>query len=478
MRYANLDALVIKGEASHPVCLLLGEREFAVREGRHLWGMDTTMTARIIRSSEERGRGRRSILRIGPAGENLVKYACINVDTFRHFGRLGAGAVMGKKKLKAITILGEGSFSLPHGDYKKVYKKIYRKITTSGAMKKYHDLGTPVNILILNGLKALPTRNLSSTSFTGADSISGEYFAEKLLLRQIACSSCPVGCIHIGLLREKFAPEHEYYYRQVSYDHEPIFAMGSMLGVSLGEKVISLIDEAEKHGLDVISAGVALAWATEAYQKGLIGEKETLVPLAFGEAGSYRQALACLSGRVNDFYRLLGEGTLAAAARYGGSEFACTLGQEMAGYATGPAFFVSQAMGFRCSHLDTAGYQLDQEFDPCSVERALSYLLKEEKQRFILTSMVACLFARNIYTTEMLSEALEAAGLPHLALELETRAAALVKRRWQVKKSTGFDPLKVTIPPRFYQVETIRGKVNGEFIDALLKAYAGAIAAL
>ena len=475
LRYANLDAVVIRGQAAHPVYLVLGNRTFQCKDARHLWGMNTTMTARTIRNSEPAGRGRRSIIRIGQAGEKKVSYACINVDTFRHFGRLGAGAVMGAKHLKAMMVVGDGSFDLPGEGYQALYKDIYRKFTHSSAMKKYHDLGTPVNLLVLDGLKSLPTRNLQSTRFEDVEKISGEYFAEKLLLRQMACSGCPVGCIHIGLLREKFGEEHEYSYKQVSYDHEPIFAAGSMLGVAPGEEVMVLLEEAEKYGLDIISCGVALAWATEAYQKGLVGLEEIRVPLDFGNTENYRQAILHLSNRSNDFYYLLGQGTLAAAEHYGGKDFACVLGQEMAGYATGPVFFVSQALGFRSSHLDTAGYQLDQEKETPTLEYALQYLQGEEKQRFLLTSMVACLFARNIYSQDVLASALETVGLPHLAENLDQRAEALCKERWQVKKSTGFEPSKVTLPRRFYQVNTLRGPVPAPFMDQLLKEYARVI---
>ena len=475
MRFAGIDALVIHGSSPRPVYMVVGDRQFACKEAGHLWGMDAGTTARTIRGSEAQGRGQRSILRIGPAGENLVKYACINVDTFRHFGRLGAGAVMGSKKLKAVMVSGDRSFPLPDKSYRKVYREIHKRVTQSGVMAKYHDLGTPVNVLVLNGLNALPTRNLGATTFGGADKISGEYFADKLLLRQIACSGCPVGCIHIGLLREKFGQGHDYYYKQVSYDHEPIFAMGSMLGLSPGEKVMLLLDEAEKWGLDVISCGVALAWATEARAKALISEEQTIVPLAFGEVEPYRQAIAAIATRANAFYRLLGEGTATAAARYGGEDFACVLGQEMAGYATGSVFFVSQALGFRYSHLDSAGYQLDQQQKP-TLEDALAYLEREEQQRLMLTCLVSCLFARNIYDEETVAASLKAIGLTDLGLNMDKRIGALQRERWRLKKESGFDPHMITIPRRFTEVETLDGKIDKEFMEKLRLSYAAKIA--
>ena len=236
---------------------------------------------------------------------------------------------MGGKNLKAMIVLGDGHVNLPEGrEYSDLYKDIYKEVTESEVMRKYHDLGTPVNVLVLNAIQSLPWRNLQATQSEHAESISGERFAEQLLLRQTACSGCPVGCIHVGLLREMFAREHEFIYRQVSYDHEPIFAMGTMLGMTRPSDVLTLIEEADRQGLDVMSTGVALAWATEALEKGVISESETLVPLSFDDVHEYRRAIEHVAVGTNDFYRLLAQGTEKAAAAYGGRDFACVLGQE------------------------------------------------------------------------------------------------------------------------------------------------------
>jgi len=145
-------------------------------------------------------------------------------------------------------------------------------------MDKYHNLGTPINVAVLNGIQALPCRNLQRTSDEAISGITGETFADRTLLRNTACAGCPVGCIHLGFVREKFSEPNQYLYRQVTYDHEPIFAMGSMLSVLDAFQVLALLEIAEKEGLDVMSAGVALAWATEAFEKGLLSEKRPCSP--------------------------------------------------------------------------------------------------------------------------------------------------------------------------------------------------------
>jgi aldehyde:ferredoxin oxidoreductase len=280
-----------------------------------------------------------------------------------------------------------------------------------------------------------------------------------------------VGCIHIGFVREKFMEPNQYLYRQVSYDHEPIFAMGSMLGVVDAFKVLTLIEAAEKEGLDVMSAGVALAWATEAFEKGLIAEKETLVRLKFGDAEAYGRALGHLGTAANDFYRSLGQGTLKAAKQYGGQEFACVLGQEMGGYATGEVFFISQALGLRHSHLDTGGYAYDQKHTDKDVSQAVEFLVHDEEERIFLTSMVSCLFAREVYKGDLLRKCLASLGCRDLADGMDAIAQRIQRLRWQVRSATGFDPASVDIPKRFTEVVTWKGPVDQTHLVALKEAY-------
>lgn len=477
LRFADLDALVVTARARELSCLLVGAHHIEIKDVHYLQGMPVDKLGKRLRRISS-GSGHRSILRIGPAGEAGSAMACINVDTYRHFGRLGAGAVMGAKNLKAIVIQGDGVFELPGGaDYAKLFKAVYRQLTTTDMMDKYHNLGTPVNVAILNKLQALPCRNLQQTSDAHIDGITGERFADDTLLRNMACSGCPVGCIHVGFVREKFMAPNQYLYRQVSYDHEPIFATGSMLGMTNAFDVLGIIDTAEKMGLDVMSAGVALAWATEALGKGIISETHTQVPLRFGQASGYRQAMQHLGLGTNDFYRRLAQGTLKAAAQYGGADFACVLGQEMAGYATGEVFFAAQALGFRHSHLDTGGYSYDQKHEDKNVVAAVDFLIHDEQERLLLTAMVACLFARKIYTRDLLGDCLNAVGYGTLADHLDDVGAHIQRRRWRLRIDSGFDPAATQIPKRFTEITNWKGPLDKKVLQSLVTTYAQKIIA-
>lgn len=472
LRFADLDALVVVGRAKRPVCLSVGYRHLEIKDVGFLWGRGVFFTGKTLRRMFPGG-GHRSIFRIGPAGENRCAFACINLESYRHFGRLGSGAVMGAKNLKGIVIRGDGSFEMPGGkEYSKLFEVVHNKVTATNMMRKYHNFGTAVNVATLNELKSLPWRNLQQTSDTAVEGITGEKFADDTLLRNAACSGCPVGCIHIGFVREKFMEANRYLYRQVSYDYEPIFAAGSMLGVTNAFAVLDIMDQVERMGLDVMSGGVALAWATEALEKGIISEKETLVPLKFGDAKAYKTAVVHLGMGANDFYRTLAQGTRKATARYGGDDFACVLGQEMAGYATGELYFAAQALGFRHSHLDTGAYSYDQKHDEKDVDKAVNFLVNDETGRVFFTSMVACLFSREVYSEEQLADCLRSVGYNGLADSMAEVSRNIQKLRWKTRVATGFRPEEVTIPKRFKEVVTWKGPVDRNYLDALQKAYA------
>lgn len=479
LAFAGLDALVITGKAGRLSCLAIGSHAMELKDVEFLRGKDASVTGKMMRKIFRSGSGHRSLLRIGPAGERGSSMACINVDTYRHFGRLGGGAAMGAKNLKGIIVQGDGDFSLLDSkEYVDVYNKVYSQMTDTKMMTKYHDLGTAANMQALNDIESLPWNNLQKTSDDGIEAISGNTFAEETLLRNGACSACPVGCIHIGYIREKVGAEHRYHYHQVPYDYEPIFAAGSMLGVKNSFDVLRILDVMELGCIDVMSGGVALAWATEAFERGLITTKETIIPLAFGDSDNYVLAAEHLCNGANEFYTLLSQGTLIAARKYGGSEFACVLGQEMAGYATGELFFAAQSLGFRHSHLDTGAYSYDQKHSEKNVDAGVKFLLEDEPGRVFLTSMVACLFARSVYSDEQLAECLESVGYDDLAASIHSVSEQIRKERWRMRIATGFNPALIEIPKRFYSVKTWKGNVDGEYLDAIKQEYGRRIMAL
>lgn len=475
MRFAGHESIVIKGRAERPCYISIENDNVKIRDATSIWGIGAGRVGVILRDVE-RGVGRRSIIRIGPAGERMVRYASVVVDTYRHFGRLGLGAVFGSKNLKAIVISGTEDVAIPDSKrYREVYNRIYRMVVQTDAMEKYHDLGTPMNVNVLNQLKGLPTRNFQSTSFAEAENISGERLAEEYLFRRVSCAHCPIGCIHIAMLKTAFTPHHEFEVRRVSYDYEPIYSLGSNLGVTTAEGVLELIDTCERLGLDAMSTGVVLSWATEAYEKDLITPQETLgVPLQWNNVKGYIKAMENIVSAPNEFYAALARGVEFAASRYGGTDFAMALGgNEVSGYHTGPASIVGQLVGVRHSHLDNAGYSIDQtaakkQLDPSSM---VDQIIREDDSRSVFNSLVGCLFARGVYTDENIIDALGSVGITKSREELTELGRRIFMEKYRFKTREGFDLSKARIPRRFFETVSTLGRIDPETVEKMIALY-------
>ncbi len=279
--------------------------------------------------------------------------------------------------------------------------------------------------------------------------------AADYLGRRVACAHCPVACIHLAALRLAY-PKDPYFYKtlMLGYDYELIYALGSMVGIDDVSGMLQLIDEAEIQGLDVMSTGVALAWATEALEQGLISSQETDgLELAWGDHRTYRQAVKRIVLQPNDFYRALARGADHAASVYGGADFALTMGgNEMPGYHTGAGGYLGYLTGARHSHLDSAGYSLDQKnaikgHTPTPEELA-DTLLAEERWRQVLTSLTICLFARGLYEPELVQKALAAAGIERSSNELDGLGREILRAKYDFKVREGFDLAQLRLPRR------------------------------
>jgi aldehyde:ferredoxin oxidoreductase len=478
IRLAGYGAIVIKGASSNPVYLSIQGPKVQFRDASALWGVRSTVTVGRVIMEIEGGEGFRSIMRIGGAGEKLVTYASLNADTYRHFGRLGLGAVLGSKKLKALFISGKRSLPfLDPGNYRKIYDEIYNSAVKSPLMRKYHELGTAVNVSPLNEMGALPTRNLINTKFE-ADEIYGENLAEKYLGRRVACIHCPVACIHLAALREKYESE-PYFYKTVmiSYDYELIYALGSMLCIGNAEDMLRLMDAVEINGLDAMYTGVMLSWLTEAMERKNIGEKETLgIKVKWGDLDSYLKILRNIITQPNEFYMKLAKGLDEVVKQYGGEDFALTFGGNgMPGYHTGIATHATYLTGARHSHLDSAGYSIDQkmmgEGERFSSEDLAKRVFEEESWRQILSSLVVCFFSRGIYEPDLVKRALEVVGFNLNEDELLRLGEEILRNKYKFKIREGFDFNELRVPKRIFETPTPLGLIDEEELKGIITKY-------
>lgn len=478
LRLAGYSGLIIKGASEVPVILEVDGDIINIRKASSLWSLSPLQVEQALGDSG--GKGIRSIISCGVAGENFVSYANVLVDRYHHFGRLGLGAIFGSKKMKAIVVNGSGEIPLTNPlTIKDLYEKTYNEILNTDIMIKYHDYGTPANVLMLNELGSLPTENFRKTRFEDARKISGEILAECRLDRKISCASCPVACVHLAMENNEFNPEHEKGRTEVfkeskliPYNYEPMYALGSNLRVSDYDGLLNLISICEELGLDAMSAGNVLGWATEAYENKIISDKLTGgLQLDWGNVDVYASLLRNIAYLKSPFYVTLSRGVDVAAKEYGGQEYAISLGGNgPAGYMTGYGSIAGTVVGARHSHLSNAGYAYDQDnlgkdFD---AEEIAEYLIKSEDWLYIMYSLGVCYFARKAYGEDRISKMLAAIGVDYNVEDLKELGKKITHNLLRYKLQEGFKMENIKIPKRLLEPETPWGKLDIDKIKAII----------
>jgi aldehyde:ferredoxin oxidoreductase len=257
----------------------------------------------------------------------------------------------------------------------------------------------------------------------------------------------------------------------ISYDYEPIYALGSMLGISDARGFLKLMDRVEAWGLDAMSTGVVLAWATEARERGLISEKETMgTKLGWGDSNAYIEAVGHILKQPNQFYKALCRGVEHAASLYGGKDFALALGtNEMPGYHTGPGAHIGVLIGTRHSHLDNAGYSIDQKVlvkQQLSPAELVENLLKEERWRQILSSLVICFFARGIYGPDIVLKTLGIAGFELNPEDLSRIDEEIHREKYRFKTREGFSLDNLRLPKRIFETPSPINGLDEKYVRA------------
>jgi aldehyde:ferredoxin oxidoreductase len=253
--------------------------------------------------------------------------------------------------------------------------------------------------------------------------------------------------------------------------------LGTLLGIENVEDFLKLMIVVEKYGIDAITTGVVLAWVTEAFAKGLIGKEETegLSP-SFGDTLTYLKMIERMIESSSEFYILMGKGVEAIAKKYGGSEFALSyFGNELSGYHTGPGAHLTHITGARHSHLDSAGYSIDQkifkEGKSLSPKEMAQKLYEEEVIRQVLTSLVICLFARNVYTMERVKKCLHVFGYDLSEADLLEMGKKILLEKNRLKKEMGFEMENIAIPKRVLETPTPLGSIDESYLRETVKHF-------
>jgi aldehyde:ferredoxin oxidoreductase len=327
LKRAGFDAIVVRGQASSPVYLWVKDGQAELREAEHLWGLTIGECEDALR--EELGdKGVRTAL-IGPAGENLVRYAAVANDRNRFAGRAGLGAVMGSKRLKGIAVRsapGQNQMQLadPTG-----VREVGRWMGSNlDLVAGLHDSGTAGGLKSLSDGGGLPTWNFQAGHFHGDVKINGEVMRDTILIERDTCAACAVRCKRVVEVGEPYHVDPSY----GGPEYESAAALGSDTGVDDLLVVAKANELCAVYGLDTISTGASIAFAMECFENGLLTEADTGgLALRWGDGELVLRLIEQISRREG-LGDLLAEGVARMAEQIGQGAEAFALhvkGQEL-----------------------------------------------------------------------------------------------------------------------------------------------------
>ncbi|OHE21569.1 MAG: aldehyde ferredoxin oxidoreductase [Syntrophobacterales bacterium RBG_19FT_COMBO_59_10] len=329
LKFSGFDAVIVTGKAAKPSYLWINDGKVEIRSAEKIWGMETGPAQEMIREEIDEKRAR--IALIGPAGENLVRYACV-VNELKHVnGRTGMGAVMGSKNLKAVAVRGTNKMEMHDPEkLRELSKNLTELIGQYGPNKLLRKLGTPNLIMPLNKQGLLPTRNFRTGYFEGAEKISGERMAETILKGEEGCYACAVRCKRaVEVPSGPYATSSNY----GGPEYETLSSLGSLLCIDDLEAISKGNEMCNRYTLDTISTGAVIAFAMECYENGILAQTDTEgIDFTFGNPEAMLKGIEWIAFRKPGLGDLLADGVKAAAAKLGkGSEkFALHIkGQEL-----------------------------------------------------------------------------------------------------------------------------------------------------
>ncbi len=313
LKFAGFDGIVVHGVSKKPVYLFLDDGKAELRDAGHLWGKMTHETEEMLK--KEIGDEKIEVAQIGPAGEQLVRFAAILSMHNRANGRTGMGAVMGSKKLKAVVARGKQRVeAADKAVITRMHKWGVENLDSIADMKGLAKNGTADVIMFQNSIGSLPTRNYAEGQFENAEAICGDTMSATMLKKRDTCFACVVRCKRI--IETEFGGE-KVLQTYGGPEYETLATFGSYCGIGDLSAVALAHQLCDMYGMDTISCGATIAFAIECFEKGLITEKETDgLRLKFGDAATMILLLKKIGTRQG-FGKVLGEGSARAAEAIG-----------------------------------------------------------------------------------------------------------------------------------------------------------------
>jgi aldehyde:ferredoxin oxidoreductase len=434
---AGFDAVVIRGKSSIPLVLSVYPGGALFHEAADLWGKETYETEDLVSERFGPTAGnfkKQGVVVIGPAGENLVRFAVISNDRWRCAGRTGVGTVMGSKKLKAV--LFQGDRKRPVFD-EPALRAFNRAIAEEGkdhpGVKAYKALGTPMMVKLLNQAGAFPTRYWQQGSFEKWERIGADALHSRCDVKPHACLKCFMACGRLTTVREG----RHAGLRIEGPEYETIYAFGGLCLIDSIEEIAYLNDLCARLGMDTITGGNLCAFAIEAARRGRISS-----PIDYGDVDGIADLLEKIAYRKG-IGAVLAEGIRFAAKTWGLEDLAVHVkGMEPAGY--DPRVLKGMGLGYAVSdrgacHLRATFYkpEISGMIKPDQIEGKAEMFVDFEDRLTLFDTLILCRFYRDLYTWERLGEIIRAVtGLPSGKQDLRAIADAVstLIRRFNIRE--------------------------------------------
>ncbi|MBA1333612.1 MAG: Tungsten-containing aldehyde:ferredoxin oxidoreductase [Firmicutes bacterium] len=341
IKFAGYDMITILGKAAKPSYIYIYNDKIEVRDAGHLWGLGSDETESALK--KELGREFK-VVTIGPAGEKLVPYACVSTDFYHQAGRAGAGAVLGAKNIKAIAIKGSQGIKVAEPD--KLFSFVVNELPVMFKNSVFGEnrirYGTSYTTTSTNALGIMPTRNFQTGTFENIDDINAFAMRERIVERDKACYGCQVPCGKYSVVKKgKYVGT-----KVVGPEYETIGLLGSNCGVGEIEAIAKANLLCDQLGLDTMSAGSAIAFAMECFERGILTKDDVDgLDLRFGNDDAQMELIRKIAFRegIGD---ILAQGVKKASEIIGkgSEEFAIhSKGLELAAYDPRGAFAMGLA---------------------------------------------------------------------------------------------------------------------------------------
>ena len=403
---AGFDAIVLHGRADRPTVLTVTPEGAEFHDAGDLWGMETfaAEAAAVARFAPNReGYRKPGAVVIGPAGENLVRYAIIANDKWRCAGRAGAGTVMGAKLVKAIVFQGDckRDYADPEGVAEYARNFSQTNIEHPG-VKAYKRLGTTMMVAVMNTAGAFPARYWNQGSVEHWEKLSGERYHEEHEVKAHACAKCFMACGRLARLKKGRHKDLQL----EGPEYETIYSFGGLCMITEMEEVAYLNDLADRLGMDTITVGNLCALVMEARAKGRID-----YAIDYGNADQLAALITKIAAREG-IGNILADGIIAASGHFGLTDLAIHVkGMEPAGYE--PRVLKGMGLTFGTSprgacHLRTTFYkpELSGMIPPDQIEDKAALLIEFENRLNIFDTLILCRFYRDLYTWPELEKAI------------------------------------------------------------------------